>query len=302
MARSFWEWTGKRRWWFLLALVVTAVPMAIFVLPALLARPEGPITAAERLGAENDVRGTLLQAIAGAVVFAGLYVTWRTFDLNRQGQVTERFTSAIEQLGSDQRAVRVGAIYALERIAQDSERDHRAIVEVLNAYIRDRAPTVRGAQPAVPQGSKIRPMPDVQAALTVLGRRRIELDDPSVQLRLSDVDLRGASLRGGHFEGVRLRRSRLENARCAGAHLEEAKLRDAHLEGAHFTADPDLDLEAAHLDRANLQGAHLEGAHLTGTQLEGASYSHATSWPLDFDPAQRGCILVADGSPQRAPG
>ena len=36
--------------------------------------------------------------------------------------------------------VRLGAIYALERIAQDSERDHIPIMETLCAYIRENAP------------------------------------------------------------------------------------------------------------------------------------------------------------------
>ncbi|MEL7000341.1 MAG: hypothetical protein AAFP68_18960, partial [Pseudomonadota bacterium] len=36
--------------------------------------------------------------------------------------------------------VRLGAIYALERIAQDSERDHITVMETLCAYIRENAP------------------------------------------------------------------------------------------------------------------------------------------------------------------
>jgi len=44
----------------------------------------------------------------------------RTFELTEQGQVTDRYTKAIEQLGSDKLDVRIGGIYALERIARDS--------------------------------------------------------------------------------------------------------------------------------------------------------------------------------------
>jgi hypothetical protein len=36
--------------------------------------------------------------------------------------------------------VRLGAIYALERIAYDSPRDHWPIIEVLTAYVRQNAP------------------------------------------------------------------------------------------------------------------------------------------------------------------
>ena len=44
----------------------------------------------------------------------------RTYELTEQGQVTDRYTKAIEQLGSDKLDVTIGGIYALERIARDS--------------------------------------------------------------------------------------------------------------------------------------------------------------------------------------
>jgi hypothetical protein len=61
----------------------------------------------------------------------------RTAELTEQGQVTERYTKAIEQLGSDKLDIRIGGIYALERIARDSARDHPAVIEVLAAFVRE---------------------------------------------------------------------------------------------------------------------------------------------------------------------
>src|SRR4028118_2289012 len=61
-------------------------------------------------------------------------------ELAEQGQITERFTKAIDQLGSDNISIRLGGIYALERIAKDSERDHWTIMEVLSAFVRENAP------------------------------------------------------------------------------------------------------------------------------------------------------------------
>jgi hypothetical protein len=51
--------------------------------------------------------------------------------------VTERYTKAIEQLGSDKLDIRIGGIYALERIARDSARDHPTVIEVLAAFARE---------------------------------------------------------------------------------------------------------------------------------------------------------------------
>ena len=60
--------------------------------------------------------------------------------ISEQGQITERFTRAVDQLGSERPDVRLGGIYALERIANDSPPDQSTIGEVLTAYIRQRSP------------------------------------------------------------------------------------------------------------------------------------------------------------------
>ena len=64
----------------------------------------------------------------------------RTYELTEQGQVTDRYTKAIEQLGSKEVDVCIGGIYALERIARDSARDHPTVMEVLAAFIREHPP------------------------------------------------------------------------------------------------------------------------------------------------------------------
>jgi len=68
-------------------------------------------------------------------------VRWRA-------QVTERFTRAIDQLGSEKLDVRIGAVYALEQIARDSAELHWPITEVLKAYLREHAQPGRDLEAA----------------------------------------------------------------------------------------------------------------------------------------------------------
>lgn len=89
---------------------------------------------------ENDARATLIQGLGGAVLLIGLYLTLKNLQLTQDRQITEHYTRAVEQLGSDKLEVGLGAIYALEPIARDSERDHWLIMEILTAYVRERAP------------------------------------------------------------------------------------------------------------------------------------------------------------------
>src|SRR3954471_4721751 len=64
----------------------------------------------------------------------------RTFQLGEQGQVTERYTKAIGQLGSDKLDIRPGGIYALDRTAPQPPRAHPAVMDVLTAFVREPSP------------------------------------------------------------------------------------------------------------------------------------------------------------------
>jgi len=50
--------------------------------------------------------------------------------------VAELYTKAVEQLGSDKAAVRLGGLYALEQLAQDNPGHRQTIVNVICAYLR----------------------------------------------------------------------------------------------------------------------------------------------------------------------
>ena len=84
--------------------------------------------------------------------------TERTTNAAEQGLITDRINTAVTGLGVEKTVkqtasggkitentdanieVRLGAVYALERISQDSDRDHMQIMEILCAYIRTNAP------------------------------------------------------------------------------------------------------------------------------------------------------------------
>jgi Pentapeptide repeats (8 copies) len=226
----------------------------------------------------NDVRTTALQALGGLAVLAGAVLAFQQLtedrrqavatqkqalaaqELTRQGQASERFTRAIDQLGSKDRGeVQIGGIYGLEQIAQQAPDNRLAVTEVLVAYLHRR---VRLAKPP-PDVSSFEALhiraPDVHAVLTVLGRRQIAPNDPELDLR--ELDLRGAGLRGANLSRALLSGTFLHGADLHGAHLHDADLRSAHLNGAN--------LGSAHLNGASLNGADLRGAHFDDANLRG---------------------------------
>jgi hypothetical protein len=164
--------------------------------------------------------------------------------INKEGQITDRFNVAITNLGSSSIAIRMGGIYALQSIMQDSQPEQLAVVEVLSAFIRVEAPA---------KLTTTTPSADVQAALTVLGTRDPSHDGAGV------VDLAYAHLSG---------------AMLAGAHFDRALLTGVQLQGAH--------LERAELRHALLNGAALTGTFVAGADFTGACFnnSHRTGWKV----------------------
>ena len=314
------------RW---LTIGITAVILALTIVwvlfvpvPDALAHHDvGSASGALLQTARDDARGRILTLVAGLfAAFALVYtarnftLSRRTFELTEQGQVTDRYTKAIEQLGSDKLDVRIGGIYALERIARDSERDHPTVIEVLTAFVREHSN--EPWPPAQPEGAKPKLMtrPDIQAAVTVLGRRDRTRDIRPVDLtaaNLSGVNLGGIYSRAVFYVdavlGADLRAAILRNADLSGANLAQADLVGADLTGANL-AGADLtgaildratlssarlthaNLSSARFARAILSGADLSGADLRNVNLSSANLSHAnvdhaqladTRWPRD---------------------
>ncbi|MCX5247824.1 pentapeptide repeat-containing protein [Streptomyces sp. NBC_00201] len=240
-----------------------------------------------------------------------LFYTARTYRLTRRGQITDRFTKALERLGSCEIYVRIGGILALEQIVQDApEQAATDAARVLGHFIRHRAPkAVPTSAPvsAAPDNNALpdQPAADVQTALTALTRTesrthvdpRERLDLHGLHLagaQLTDADLTKADLHGATLTGAHLGRATLTKANLGGATLTKANLGRATLTKANLyqatLTETDLHeaalreaslseatLTKAHLSRATLMKANLSGADLTKANLSGADLSSARS-------------------------
>jgi Pentapeptide repeats (8 copies) len=228
------------------------------------------------LAARDDARGRLLTLAAGLFAVGALVYTARNFALSREGQVTDRYTKAIEQLGSDKLDVRIGGIYALGRVARDSAKDHPAVIEVLTAFIRVRSREQWSSpKSGDTRASKRKIRPDVAAAVDVLWSRNDAHDRDAVDF--SGAVLPGAYLIGAKLKFARLMEADLSSARLDGADLYIADFSEANLAGADLRATKltaaiftGADLTGAIFTDADLTGADLTDADLTGADLPGA--------------------------------
>jgi Pentapeptide repeats (8 copies) len=242
---------------------------------------EATATATEIANLQNEMRKTILQVEGGLFAILALYLTYRRVKVAEQRHITDRFTRAIEQLGvktvkgKPNVEVRLGAIYALERIAKDSPRDHWTIMEVFTAYVRQNAPaptqppTDEENETAIAKG----PAMEIQAILTVLGRRRRGhgREQKGKLLDLRDSDLRGAYFGKAHFEKAHFGRSHIEGAIFQRAYVKKARFYKANLEGAYFVG--------AHVAGADFHEAHVAKARFYWTVgLAVDQFKNAEGW------------------------
>jgi uncharacterized protein YjbI with pentapeptide repeats len=157
--------------------------------------------------------------------------------------------------------VRLGAIYALERIARESKKDHWSIMEVLCAYVRENsrsAPVYEKLEidllnyginnkyfyrakfnSVVDWVSKLeKPRVDIQAAITVIGRRtpiQLEWEEANSQkLDFRFARLAQANFAGGNFSGALFSGCDLNGADFRRSTLHDADFSNAQLNGASF--------------------------------------------------------------------
>ncbi|MCY3682766.1 MAG: pentapeptide repeat-containing protein [Gemmatimonadetes bacterium] len=223
-------------------------------------------------------------------------------EINRESHYTDLFTKAIEQLGATSQnggpaiETRIGAIYSLERLAKDSERDYGPIIETLAAYIREHCRDPKSFDDKKLSGDELKLVQqkweevlsalkeedfngikfdqaryewimsllcnspadraDVAAALTVLSRREQNRHWTSTSENETQPDFTGAN-----FQGATLWN------KSEGLAREGTNLRLARLEGAG--------LWEANLEDAELMGAKLSGANLIAAKFKGADLSEA---------------------------
>lgn len=175
-------------------------------------------------------------------------------------RVTELYTKAVEQIGSDKAPVRLGGLYALERLGQDNPKQRQTIVNVLCAYLR---------------------MPFKAPKTGLRGKTGAELEDedPELQVRLAAQELLKTHLSHdapGYWPGmsVDLQRAVLVDFRLSGCTLDAADFsrvkfvgavhirgttfaRRAWFYGTEFT-------DIVNFDRSVFEeGAHFSLAHFT---------------------------------------
>ncbi|MEU4618272.1 pentapeptide repeat-containing protein [Streptomyces umbrinus] len=276
----------------------------------------GGLDWARRVELGAVVLGVLLSSlIAGAGIWYSNNQVSQGMRIAQEGQITDRYTKAVENLGDDAVDVRLGGIYALQRIMEDSPRDHSTIANVLGAYLRTHAvkPLKKGDSASA----------DAIAAATVLANRDVSRDFlfvfdlsntrlPGLEIKprmhqmskvvfgaqlrgaiLSGVDWNGAQLRSADLREVFLEKANMSHVNFVGAQLEGAHLADSNLSHAKFNV---AHLKGADLAKSDLRDADLGGAKLVNATLAMTNLASVSLFRADLTDAYLGGSNLADAN------
>ena len=186
-----------------------------------------------------------------------------------QGLLNERYQKGAEMLGGSVLTVRLGGIYALQRLAEERPDDyHIQIMNLFCAFVRQ--PTQSGL------ARDGRVAMDVQEVMNAIVRLS---QDPR---QIERLDLSGANLMGVRLEEVNLSRAILDGTAWGGASLAGVNLSNTSLNDARFSAcGSEMAIHRAKMCRADLTDAKLHGVRLVRVDLsdailDGANLSWAT--------------------------
>lgn len=274
------------------AATLAVAMLAIFWAPGWSFLVDSQLDAADKVAAESNVRDAGLRVAIAIGALSAAVLGWGRLELARRdhrlaveaalrqaeaqslavraqeatetGLITDRYRSAVEQLGSMDAAVRLGGLYSLQRIANDSDDDESTVYEVIAAFVRHRST-------ANSSGSFADEV-DYKAA--------IDLVTGAPPVPPARFDLSGSVLMGQRFSAGRrldwlfFRSSRwediafFETAAIEGVKLEKSSWSDVQLLGAS--------VRNVQFDDCRVEMLYIEEfAHLYEVAFDGGSINKA---------------------------
>ncbi len=233
-----------------------------------------------------------LQSIGSLILGVTAYIAWCNLKVSEEKQIADKFSKAIDQLGSegDEKIyIRLGGIYTLEQIAQNSKEYHWTIMEILSDFIREKR-SIRQpldmitCEPKTSAESFIQVPIDICAAFSALGRRNVSQDPAGKRINLLRVDLAEMKLSDAqsfNLSNIILCHSNLSWNHFANVDFSGANLNGCYLNHTHFgNANMSKALLSANfsgtmLGKTNFSNSNLAGAIFNGASVNGAIFSGA---------------------------
>ena len=304
--RSRYRIPESRGFWIILSMVVLAVEVIlVVVLWEWLAGNESGSATIRNIGLVIAGSMAIPLAVWRAVVAdKQASSAQHQTTIAQQGLLNERYQKATEMLGCEVLSVRLGGIYALQRLAEEWPKQYQVqIMRLFCAFVRlpTKDPSFKSEQEENQKGRIPEIRQDVEVVLEAICSRlesRIVLErDANFRLDFRSADLHGTQLLNANLSNAMFHHSNLSGANFANADLTDSFLHFTDLSRAQFhnvnftrTRLWFADLSGAMLQDADLSGVDFSNAKLHGTNfrranLSKANFQYATATKAWFESA-----------------
>ncbi len=217
--------------------------------------------------------------------------------INDRARITESMGQAITQIGAlngekPNIEVRLGGLYSLQRIMQDSEENELPVVKILYAYVRENVTRDKkglSEKEGIDGYISYKLPEDIQAALNIISQFNKEWRKQGKEIPLhSQLDFMHTNFSNYYlvdmdFSYANLWYADFSNADLFAADLSNADFFQANLSNANLEV---ACLSNAQLHHADLSGVSLNCAKAINTDFSGANLSEASLHHVDLSTAK----------------
>lgn len=203
-------------------------------------------------------------------------VASRQIEIATESQINDRFTRAMEQLGSENLTIRIGGVHALGKIAEDSPRDAQTIIDILCTFVRDQTrndeykKSRKGAN-----GVFLLPRADIQDAITVLGRGQFSLFHKNLEraylpkVKMINADFSNTSFSNTVLHSTHIFNSKFENCTFFKTQMIKSKIEDVLFQNTNFVSSDMSDsvITSSTIEKTNMDNVILSGVNFSKTKF-----------------------------------
>ena len=236
---------------------------------------------------DKETEATIISIVSGVIAIVGLILFYQRLkkqeeqiDLQRKQRTDDRFTTAVELLGSSETSARTGAIYSLYHLAIEDKKYRKEVAQILCSHIRSKT-----NEPDYKEEHKDRPSNEIQTTIDLLlkdqdGNKGLYCQDFAKEKSFPQANFKYAYLVKADFFEAQCQGAGFNYAQCQGAgfnyaQCQRADFNTAQCQGADFTL---AQCQGVYFWDAQCQGAHFlkaqcQGANFNNTQCQGAYFN-----------------------------
>lgn len=219
---------------------------------------------------ENKIRQTYSQIIGGLVVIVGFYISYSNFVSIKFKQNTEILSNCLSQLSDSSQSIRIGSIYTLSKLANDSKEDRKIVLDILCDFLSNDSTGLRSNK-------------EITIALKTIVNTFKEISSEDDSLFIYNSLFRKLNIPNLNLSAVSFIQCRFKNCIIFSSSFESSDLSDSEfnqciMSDINFSNSIAFNTRylSCNLSRSNFSYARLNSAIFSDCSLNEVDFNHAS--------------------------